>query len=32
LSVGCKNPFANILFRSQMIATKLLGCSKKKVT
>ena len=32
MSVGCKNPFANILFRSQMIATKLIGCSKKKVT
>jgi hypothetical protein len=30
LAVG--NLFANILFRSQMAATKLVGCFKKKVT
>jgi hypothetical protein len=29
LAVGCSNPFANILFRSQMAATKPARCSKK---
>ena len=32
LSVGCKNPFVNISFRSQMAAVKLVGLPKKKVT
>jgi hypothetical protein len=29
LAVGCKNPFVNILFRTQMAAVKLVGSPKK---
>jgi hypothetical protein len=31
LAVGCKNPFVNISFRSQMADVKILGLPKKKV-